>query len=62
MTFAKAKGSKKHDIVFLEHEIMENIMKNVSGSILTYEGVVDLTLEQTSLEGTIDRVEIFELE
>ena len=35
--------------MFHKHETIEGVEKNVSGEKLTYEGIADLTLEQTSL-------------
>ena len=54
----KIVGSR--DVVFHEHETIEYMEKNVSGAKLTYKGVVDLTLEQTSLEIATNEVEMSE--
>ena len=45
----KQKIARSKDVVFHEHETIEDMEKNVSGAKLTYEGVADLTPEQTSL-------------
>ena len=42
--------------MFHEHETIEDMEKNVSGAKLTYEGVADLTPEQTSLESVTNNV------
>ena len=46
----KQKTIISRDFVFHEHQTIENIEKNVSAAKLTYDGVTDLTSEQTSLE------------
>ena len=46
----KKKIDKRKDVVLHEHETIEDMEKNVSGAKLTYEGVADLTHEQTSFE------------
>ena len=46
----KQKIVRSRDVVFHEHETIEDMEKNVSGAKLTYEGVADLTPEQTTLE------------
>ena len=48
--------------MFHEHETIEDMEKNVSGAKLTYEGVADLTPEQTSLESVTNEAEFFESE
>ena len=50
------------DVVFHEHETIEDMEKNVSGGKLTYEGVADLTTKQTSLESATNETEMFESE
>ena len=42
------------DIVFHEHETIEDMEKNVRGAKLTYEGVADLTPRQTSSESATE--------
>lgn len=54
----KQKVVKSRDIVFHEYNTMEDLEKNVSCPELTYKGIIDLTPEQTSLEGATDEVEI----
>ena len=58
----KQKIVRNRDVVFHEHETIEDMSKNVSGAKLTYEGDVDLTLEQTSLESATNEVEMSESE
>ena len=41
-----------------EHETSEDMEKNVRDAKLTYEGVVDLTLGQTSLESATNETEM----
>ena len=48
--------------MFHEHETIEDMEKNASDAKLTYEGVADLTPEQTSLESATNEVKMFELE
>ena len=48
--------------MFHEHETIKDMEKNVSCAKLTYEGVADLTPEQTSLESATNEVEMSELE
>ena len=50
------------DVVFHELETIEYMEKNVSGAKLTYEGIADLTPEQTSLESATNEAEMFESE
>ena len=50
------------DVVFHEHETIEDMEKNVSGAKLTYEGVANLTPKQTSLESVTNEVEMSESE
>ena len=58
----KEKIDKSKDVMPHEHETIEDMEKNVSGAKLTYEGVVDLTHEQSSLESAINEAETFESE
>ena len=58
----KQKIVRSRDVVFHEHETIEDMEKNVSGAKLTYEGVADLTPEQTSLESVTNEVEMSESE
>ena len=48
--------------MFHEHKTIEDMEKNVSGAKLTYEGVSDLTLGQTSSESVTNEAEMSELE
>ena len=48
--------------MFHEHETIKDIEKNVRGSKLTYEGVVNLTPKKTSLESATNEVEMSESE
>ena len=54
----KQKILRSRDVVFHEHETIEDMEKNVSGAKLTYEGVVDLTPEHTSLESATNEAEM----
>ena len=58
----KQKIVRSRDIVFHEHATNEDMEKNVSGAKLTYEGIADLTLEQTSSESATNEVEMSESE
>ena len=58
----KQKIVKSRDVMFHEHETIEDMKKNVSGAKCTYEGIADLTPEQTSLESATNEVEMSELE
>ena len=58
----KQKIDKSRDVVLHEHETIEDMEKNVSVAKLTYEGVADLTHEQTSLESATNEAKMFELE
>ena len=58
----KKKIDKSKDVVLHEHETIEDMEKNVSGEKLTYEGVADLTHEQTSFESATNEAEMFESE
>ena len=51
---------RSRDILFHEHETIEDMEKNVNGAKLTYEGVADPTLEQTSLESATNEAKMFE--
>ena len=50
------------DVVFHEHETIEDMEKNVRGTKLTYEGIVDLTPGQTSSKSVTNEAEMSELE
>ena len=54
----KQKIVKSRDVVFHEHETIEDMEKNVRGAKLTYEGVEDLTFRQISLESATNEVEM----
>ena len=54
----KQKIVKSRDIVFHEHETIEDMEKNVRGAKLTYEGVADSTPGQTSLESVTNEAEM----
>ena len=56
----KKKLVRSIDIVFHEHETIEDMEKNVSNAKLTYEGVADLTPEQTSLKCATNEAEMSE--
>ena len=56
----KQKIVRSRDVMFHEHETIEDMEKNVSGVKLTYKGVADLTLGQTSLESATNEAEMFE--
>ena len=58
----KQKIVRSRDVVFHEHETIEDMEKNLSGAKLTYEGIADLTPEQTSLESAKNEAEMSELE
>ena len=44
--------------MFHKHETIEDMEKNVGSAKLTYEGVANLTLGHTSLEGTTNETEM----
>ena len=48
--------------MFPKHKTIEDMEKNVSGEKFTYEGITDLTPEQTSLESATNEAKMFELE
>ena len=54
----KQKIVRSRDVVFHEHETIEDMEKNVSGAKLTYRGVANLTPEQTSLESATNEAEM----
>ena len=58
----KQKIVRRKDVIFHEHETIEDMEKNVSGVKLTYKGIADLTLEQTSLESATSEAGMFESE
>ena len=54
----KQKTITSRDVVFHEQETIEDMKKNVRGVKLTYEGVTDLTLGQTSSKSATNEAEI----
>ena len=56
----KKKIFRSRDIMFHEHETIEDMEKNVSGAKLTYEGIAYLTSEQTSLESATNEAKMSE--
>ena len=56
----KQKIVRSIDVMFHEHETIEDMEKNVSGAKLTYEGVENLTPGQTSLESATNEAEMSE--
>ena len=58
----KQKIVRSRDVVFLEHKTIKDMEKNVRGAKLTYEGIADLTLGQTSSKSDTNEVEISESE
>ena len=58
----KQKTVGSRDVVFHEQETIEDMEKNVRGAKLTYEGIADLTLGQTSSESATNEAEMFESE
>ena len=58
----KQKTVRSKDVMFHEHETIEDMEKNVRGAKLTYVGIVELTLGQTSSENATNEVEMFESE
>ena len=50
------------DVMFHEHETLEDMKKNVSGAKLTYKGVAYVILGQTSSKSTTNEVEMSESE
>ena len=54
----KKKTVRRTDAMFHEHETIEDMEKNVMSAKLTYEGVTDLTLGQTSSESSTNEVEM----
>ena len=48
--------------MFHEHETIEDMEKNVRGEKLTYEGIVDLTPGQTSLESATNEAKMSQSE
>ena len=48
--------------MFLKHETIEDMEKNVRSAKLTYESIADLTLGQTSSKSATNEVEIYESE
>ena len=58
----KQKRVRSKDVVFHEHETIEDMEKNVRGAKLTYVGIVELTLGQTSSENATNEVQMSESE
>ena len=58
----KQKTVRSRDVVFHEHEAIEDMEKNVRVAKLLYEGIADLTPGQTSSESATNEVEMFESE
>ena len=58
----KKKTVRRRDVVFHEHESIEDMEKNVSGAKLTYEGITDLTPGQTSSESATNEAKMSESE
>ena len=56
----KKKTIESRDVVFHEQETIEDMEKNVRGAKLTYEGIADLTREQTSSESATNEAEMSE--
>ena len=56
----KQKTIISRDVVFHEHETIEDMEKNVSAAKLTYDDVADLTPEQTSLESVTNEAQMSE--
>ena len=56
----KQKIVKSGDVVFHQHETIEDMEKNVRGANLTYESVATLTLGQTSSESATNEAEMSE--
>ena len=56
----KQKTIISKDVVFHEHETFENVEKNARGEKITYEGVANLTLGQTSSKCATNEAEMFE--
>ena len=56
----KKKTMRSRDVLFHEHETIEDMEKNVRGAKLTYEGVADLAPEQTSSESATNEAEMSE--
>ena len=56
----KQKIVRSKDILFHEHETIEDMEKNVRGEKLTYEGVADLTLGQISSQSATNEVKMSE--
>ena len=58
----KQKIVRSREVVFHEHETIEDMKKNVSGAKLTYEGVADLTPRQTSSKSATNEAKMSESE
>ena len=58
----KQKTVRSRDVMFHEHETIEDMEKNVRSEKLTYEGIVDLTPRQTSSESATNEADMFESE
>ena len=53
---------RSRDVFFHEHETIKDMEKNVSGAKLTYEGVAELTPEQTSSKSATNEAKMSESE
>ena len=62
MGFKEAKDSEKQKRRVHEHETIEDMEKNVRSVKLIYEGVANLTPEQTLLESATNEAEMSESE
>ena len=58
----KQKIVRSRDVVFHGHETIEDMEKNVKDEKFTYEGIADLTPEQTSSKSATNRVKMSESE
>ena len=58
----KQKIVRNRDDMFHENKTIEDMEKNAIGAKLTYEGIVDLTPEQTSSKISIDKARLPESE
>ena len=56
----KQKTVRSRDVVFHENKTIEDMEKNASVAKLTYQGITNLTPEQTSLESVTNEAEMSE--
>ena len=56
----KQKIVRSRDVMFHEHKTIEDMENNVSSAKLTYEGVADLTPEQTSSKSVTNEAKMSE--